>query len=80
MARVIFLSALERGVFQSYPLLTPNHEMSFRICLGKDFANQALFMNVVFLLWAFDIRPAEDADGQPILPSRDDLVDDGLVV
>ncbi|KAF7790546.1 hypothetical protein EIP86_001502 [Pleurotus ostreatoroseus] len=51
-----------------------------RICLGKDFANQALFMNVVFLLWAFDIRPAEDADGQPILPSRDDLVDDGLVV
>lgn len=28
-------------------------------------------MNIATLLWAFDIRPANDAAGNPILPSAD---------
>ena len=51
-----------------------------RICPGKDCANQALYINITTMLWAFDIGKAKDADGHLITPSRTECVDDGLAV
>ncbi|KAJ3557244.1 hypothetical protein NM688_g1574 [Phlebia brevispora] len=50
-----------------------------RICVGKDVANQALFMDFATLLWAFNIMKAKDENGEPITPSLSDCVDEGLV-
>ncbi len=55
-------------------------DWSARICIGKDLANQSLFMDFAMLLWAFNISKACDADGQEITPSRSDVIDEGLVV
>lgn len=51
-----------------------------RMCIGKDVANQALFIDIATLLWAFDIEKAIDKDGKIIVPSRTDFVDEGVVV
>ncbi|KAJ3558856.1 hypothetical protein NM688_g680 [Phlebia brevispora] len=51
-----------------------------RICVGKDLANQALFINMAAMLWAFDMKPAVDANGEAIIPSRTECIDEGLVV
>lgn len=51
-----------------------------RICIGKDLANQSLFMDFAMLLWAFNINKPCDADGQEITPSRSEVIDEGLVV
>ncbi|PSS37906.1 hypothetical protein PHLCEN_2v248 [Hermanssonia centrifuga] len=51
-----------------------------RICPGRDFANQAFFINIATLLWAFDFEKALDNDGQPIIPSRTDCIDEGIMV
>lgn len=50
------------------------------MCIGKEIANQALFINIATILWAFDIDKALDAEGRPIVPSRTDCIDEGLVV
>lgn len=50
------------------------------MCVGKEVANQALFIDIATLLWAFDIGKAVDEDGQIIVPSRTDVVDNGLTV
>ena len=47
-----------------------------RICI----ANQALFIDVASLLWAVSIEKAVGPDGKPIVPSRTECVDEGLVV
>lgn len=52
----------------------------YRICIGMNLANQALFIDIASLLWAATIEKAIDADGKPIIPSRTDCVDEGLVV
>jgi hypothetical protein len=51
-----------------------------RICIGMHIANQALFIDVASLLWAVSIEKAVGADGKPIVPSRTECVDEGLVV
>lgn len=51
-----------------------------RICAGKDLANQSLFIDIVTILWAADVKPVVGADGKPILPDPEALVDDGIVV
>ncbi|THG99744.1 hypothetical protein EW026_g2677 [Hermanssonia centrifuga] len=51
-----------------------------RICPGRDFANQAFFINIATLLWAFDFEKALDSAGQPIIPSRTDCIDEGIMV
>ncbi|KAJ3558855.1 hypothetical protein NM688_g681 [Phlebia brevispora] len=51
-----------------------------RICVGKDVANQSLFMDFATMLWAFNIEKAADVDGKTIVPSRTDVLDEGLVV
>lgn len=53
---------------------------SSRICAGKDLANQSLFIDIVTILWAADVKPVVGADGKPILPDPEALVDDGIVV
>ena len=51
-----------------------------RICVGKDFANQTLFIFIVAMLWAFDIKVPIGSDGVPMTPSRNECVDTGIVV
>lgn len=43
-------------------------------------ANQALFIDIASLLWAVNIEAPIGPDGKPILPSRTEFVDEGLVV
>jgi hypothetical protein len=44
-------------------------------------ANNALFIDMASLLWCASIEPELDpATKQPILPGRNDFVDEGLVV
>lgn len=51
-----------------------------RICIGLNIANQALFIDVASTLWAASIEPALDDFGNEIVPSRNESVDEGLVV
>ncbi|PSR77910.1 hypothetical protein PHLCEN_2v7652 [Hermanssonia centrifuga] len=51
-----------------------------RICIGQYFASQSLFIAIATILWAVNIEQALDSDGRPIIPSRTDTVDDGVVV
>ena len=52
-----------------------------RICVGLNFANQALFINFATLLWAMNISKAVDpATGREITPDPNALVDAGVVV
>ncbi|KAJ7810241.1 cytochrome P450, partial [Mycena olivaceomarginata] len=51
-----------------------------RICVGLSVANQSLFIDMAYLVWALNIRKAKDSDGNPITPSRTDEIEDGLVV
>ncbi|KAJ4478124.1 cytochrome P450 [Lentinula aciculospora] len=39
-----------------------------RICPGQHVANNSLFIHIAFLLWAFNITPEVDADGNTRLP------------
>ncbi|PSR85636.1 hypothetical protein PHLCEN_2v5365 [Hermanssonia centrifuga] len=63
------------------PTFTYIHVKGFaRICMGKDVANQALFIDIATLLWAVNIEKARDKNGEHIIPSRTDCLDEGLVV
>ena len=42
--------------------------------------SNALAMNAASLVWAFNIKPTRDANGNEILPDRDAVVDEGLAV
>ena len=44
-----------------------------RICQGIHVAERSLFLGISRILWALDIRPAEDASGNPIIPDQDKL-------
>ncbi|KAK5172958.1 uncharacterized protein LTR77_003080 [Saxophila tyrrhenica] len=44
-----------------------------RICPGMHVAERSLFLGMARMLWAFDITPAMDASGQPIIPDQDKL-------
>ncbi|KAM5541056.1 hypothetical protein V8D89_005367 [Ganoderma adspersum] len=49
-----------------------------RICPGMYIANQAIFIVLARLLWAFDVAPVIGPDGKPVIPSKDDFTS-GLV-
>lgn len=51
-----------------------------RMCVGKDLANQTLFIDFATLLWTCNIDKAIGADGNSITPSRTDFVDEGVVM
>lgn len=51
-----------------------------RICVGMNLANNALFINMVSVLWAVKIKCPIGSDGKEIIPDRSRFIDDGLVV
>ncbi|KAI0792989.1 cytochrome P450 [Irpex lacteus] len=51
-----------------------------RICIGMHFAEQALFIGIVTLLWALNIEPAIGENGEQIIPRTDAWIDVGTVV
>lgn len=54
----------------------------YSICVGRDVANQMLFIFLASIIWAFKIEKAVDACGNPITPAHGDLdlMDAGIVV
>ncbi|KAJ7446023.1 cytochrome P450 [Mycena galericulata] len=50
-----------------------------RICVGLNVANQSLFIDMAYLVWALNIRKTKDSEGKLITPSPTDEIDDGLV-
>ncbi|KAF9023889.1 cytochrome P450 [Hymenopellis radicata] len=46
-----------------------------RICAGRYFALQGAYIQVACLLWAFNIGPAQDANGNDVLPDPNAYVD-----
>ena len=50
-----------------------------RICIGMHIANQGLFINVAYLLWAFDVSPLP-VESESVAPSREDDTDDSLLM
>ncbi|KAK7446344.1 hypothetical protein VKT23_014550 [Stygiomarasmius scandens] len=53
-----------------------------RICVGMNLANQALFIDVACLLWAFSfgIEKIRDEQGRTNVPSQTDMIDNGVVM
>ncbi|EMD36559.1 hypothetical protein CERSUDRAFT_115592 [Gelatoporia subvermispora B] len=39
-----------------------------RICAGREFAESTLFINIASILHVFNVAPAEDASGKPLIP------------
>lgn len=62
-----------------FPAISETHA-NHRICPGMYYANQALFIGLATMLWAFDIQPCLDEKGEAILPPTDEWVDAGFVV
>lgn len=46
-----------------------------RICPGMHLARNSIFINIARLMWAFDILPALDAEGKPIIPDSNNYTD-----
>ncbi|KAL0573549.1 hypothetical protein V5O48_008416 [Marasmius crinis-equi] len=67
-------------------LLRPEGNVSFgygyRICPGRYVANSFLFIHLASILWATDVSPEKDAQGNCISPDISDAatVNDGLVM
>ena len=53
--------------------------LHFRGCVGKDLANQALFMDIATILWAFNIEKAQNSQGDLVTPSSDGILDEGVL-
>ncbi|KAJ6460518.1 cytochrome P450 [Mycena sanguinolenta] len=51
-----------------------------RSCVGRDLANDSLFINCANILWALSIEPIYDQNGAPIIPSLDASINSGIVV
>ncbi|KAI0088573.1 cytochrome P450 [Irpex rosettiformis] len=51
-----------------------------RICIGMHFADQALFIAIATMLWAFDIKPPVNKNGDVVIPPTDQWVDAGTAV
>jgi cytochrome P450 len=51
-----------------------------RICVGKDLANDSLFMSTVRILWAAKLERARDENGKEVSLDTDTIVDAGMVL
>lgn len=51
-----------------------------RLCVGRHVANEALFINAAYILWAFTLDGVKAEDGHVIIPSPDDVITAGSVV
>ncbi|KAK7044096.1 hypothetical protein VNI00_007812 [Paramarasmius palmivorus] len=60
-----------------------NYTVSFgfgrRICPGLHIAQQSMFIIIARMLWAFDVLPLKDGDGNVTIPSSNDFTKAGLV-
>ncbi|KAF5356572.1 hypothetical protein D9758_008288 [Tetrapyrgos nigripes] len=50
-----------------------------RECVGKYYANKALFIDITMILWGMSIRPAPNGSGQIVIPSISEDVGEGFV-
>ncbi|EJT98930.1 hypothetical protein DACRYDRAFT_37796, partial [Dacryopinax primogenitus] len=50
-----------------------------RICPGRDFANNSLFIACAWMLWAFNFEWPRDEEGRDIVCGVDEFVDKGNV-
>ncbi|KAK5560797.1 hypothetical protein LTR46_001105 [Exophiala xenobiotica] len=50
-----------------------------RLCQGIHVAERSLFIGIARLAWAFDVNPATDSDGKPVIPDTDSYMS-GFVV
>ncbi|TFY58370.1 hypothetical protein EVG20_g8174 [Dentipellis fragilis] len=50
-----------------------------RFCPGMHVALQSVYIIIVRILWAFDVVPAVDAAGQPVLPDSEAFVQKSIV-
>ena len=50
------------------------------MCVGRHVANNSIFISVATMLWALTIEPQRNANGHPIIPSADQIVNTGLIV
>ena len=50
-----------------------------RICVGKYFANDSLFINAVMILWAAKLECARDENGKKLPPDPNAFVDNGIM-
>ncbi|THV05841.1 cytochrome P450 [Dendrothele bispora CBS 962.96] len=48
-----------------------------RICVGRHFANNGLFIQIAMILWALRLEPAKDNNGNFMKPSVDDERSEG---
>ena len=44
-----------------------------RICPGMHVAERSLFLGIARMLWAFDIKPKTDSEGNKIIPDQEKL-------
>ncbi|OCH87846.1 cytochrome P450 [Obba rivulosa] len=51
-----------------------------RVCIGRNIANNSLFIEIACILWSMTIQPIRDADGELITPDISGCVQGGLVV
>ena len=51
-----------------------------RLCVGRNVANNSLFIDIAMMLWAANIEPATDASGKPAPLDLEGCIDDGLVM
>ena len=50
-----------------------------RICVGKDLAAESLFIDIVRILWAAKLEPAQDGNGKEVALDIETIVDAGIV-
>lgn len=65
------------GEAAANPIASKRDQFTFgagrRICPGIHVAERSLFLAISRMLWAFDIKPKKDAQGNPILPDPEKL-------
>ncbi|KZP01122.1 cytochrome P450 [Calocera viscosa TUFC12733] len=50
-----------------------------RMCVGKDFALNVVWITVAHLLWAFEFKKGRDQHGREVVPDPTQFVDNGAV-
>ncbi|EMD35207.1 hypothetical protein CERSUDRAFT_107188, partial [Gelatoporia subvermispora B] len=51
-----------------------------RLCIGRNIANNSLFIDIACILWAMSIEPIKDTNGQHVMPDTVGYIFEGLVV
>ncbi|GJJ11877.1 hypothetical protein Clacol_006115 [Clathrus columnatus] len=59
-----------------------HHSFGFgrRVCVERHVALNNMFIQIVCILWCFNITPAEDESGKPMLIDANQMLDDGLTI